>query len=94
MQEELSAEVEVLELLTVLQNVFEFDGRERHEINFIHHARFLDDSFTRRDEVPNIEPDSSEINVWLPVRELLGGSVPLYPAIDYPRILQDMGVPI
>lgn len=51
-REELGADVEVRELLEVVQNVYVFRGREKHEIAFIHCARFLDDAFLRLEELP------------------------------------------
>lgn len=88
MLEEFDAEVEVLELLDVVQNVFYFEGRPRHEIVFIHRARFIDDAFYRRGELPNIEPSSNEVSKWLPVAEVLNGHVPLFPISNYERWLK------
>jgi ADP-ribose pyrophosphatase YjhB (NUDIX family) len=88
MLEELGAEVEVQELLEVVQNHFTYEGRQRHEIVFIHRARFLDDAFIRRNELRNIEPGSIEVAKWLPIAEVLHGRVPLFPAMDYERWLK------
>jgi ADP-ribose pyrophosphatase YjhB (NUDIX family) len=43
-REELSAEVADIELLSVVENLFTFDGGEGHEITFIHDGRFEDAS--------------------------------------------------
>ena len=85
MQEELAADIEVLDRLEVVENVFTYEGRDYHEIVFIHHARFLDDAVTRRQDLRNLEADHEEIFRWLPVEDVLGGDVPLYPAADYRR---------
>jgi len=87
MREEFNAEVEVLELLDVIQNVFYFEGRPRHEIVFIHRGRFIDEAFHRRTELPNLEPASNEVSKWLPVSDVLNGHVPLFPISNYERWL-------
>jgi transposase/ADP-ribose pyrophosphatase YjhB (NUDIX family) len=79
MREELGADVEVGELLEVVQNVYVLRGRQKHEIAFIHRARFLDDAFLGKNELPNIEPGSDEVAKWLPIAEVLNGPVPLFP---------------
>jgi 8-oxo-dGTP pyrophosphatase MutT (NUDIX family) len=91
MREELATDVEVLQRLDVIQNVFSFEGKDLHEIVFIHRARFLDESFNRRDDLRNIEPDKDEPFVWLPVSEALNGQVPLYPGADYRHFLSLIG---
>ena len=91
MREEFGAEVEVLDLLDIVQNVFYFEGRQRHEIVFIHRTRFIDTAFLRRSELPNIEPGSNEISKWLPVAEVVTGHVPLFPLSNYERWLNPAG---
>ena len=83
MQEELAAEIEVLEHLETVENIFQYEGRDYHEIAFIHHARFLDDAITHREDLRNLEVDFEEIFRWLPIGNVLDGDRPLYPAADY-----------
>ena len=87
MREELGADIEVLARFEVIENIFTYEGRAYHEIVFIHHARFLDDAMTRREDLRNLEADNDEIFRWLPIEEVLDGGVPLYPAADYRRHL-------
>jgi ADP-ribose pyrophosphatase YjhB (NUDIX family) len=91
MQEELAAEVDVSDLLDVIQNVFTFEGRPHHEVIFVHRARFLDDSYNRREDLRNIEADKDEPFIWVPIEETLKGPVPLYPTTDYARLLAMIG---
>lgn len=85
MQEELAADIEVLERLEVVENIFQYKGRDYHEIAFIHHARFLDDAITHREDLYNLEADFEETFRWLPIGDVLDGELPLYPAADYRR---------
>ncbi len=87
MLEELAADIEVLERLEIVENIFQYEGRDYHEIVFIHHARFLDDAITRREDLRNLEAAHDEIFRWVPIEEVLGSDIPLYPAADYERHL-------
>ena len=87
MLEELAAEVEVLELLEVVQDVFDFEGKPCHEIAFVHNARFVDEAFHRRETLTNIEPHNGEVSRWIPIAEALYGPLPLFPAANYRRWL-------
>ncbi len=70
-----------------MQNRFTFEGEPHHEVIFIHHAWFEDESFNQRDDLRNIEPDKDEPFIWLPIEEVLDGPVPLFPAVDYRKLL-------
>jgi ADP-ribose pyrophosphatase YjhB (NUDIX family) len=94
MREELATEVEVTDLLDVVQNRFTFEGRPHHEVIFIHRARFLDESYNRREDLRNIEPDKDEPFLWVPIKDVLHGPVPLFPAVDYPELLKRVGVDV
>jgi ADP-ribose pyrophosphatase YjhB (NUDIX family) len=91
MQEELAADIEVLARLETVENIFQYEGRDHHEIVFIHHARFLDDAITRRNDLRNLEAKHDEIFRWFPVSDILDGDRPLYPAADYRRHLAVIG---
>lgn len=90
--EELGADIEVLAQLDVIQNRFTYEGRQYHEIIFIHNARFLDESFNRRDDLRNLEADYDERFLWVPVAQALNGDIPLFPTADYRGFLARIGV--
>lgn len=87
MMEELGAEIETVALMEVIENIFQYEGKPCHEINFIYHAEFKDRSFYDREQIPNIEPDRDEISHWTPIADVLEGRITLYPPADYARIL-------
>ncbi len=92
MLEELGADIEVLSQLGTVQNHFTYEGRRYHEIAFIHHARFLNDDFNRRNDLRNLESSHEEIFRWVPISEALNGPLPVYPAADYQRFISKIGV--
>lgn len=79
LQEELAAELTAVRQIAVLENLFTFDGRPRHEIVFLFAADLVDKSIYGRDEVGIVLDDGSRVH-WLPLGEVLSGKAILYPA--------------
>jgi len=79
MREELGAELEDVALLGVIENVFTHQGRPKHEIAFIYHARFADPSFYARDEIMGDEGGQPYPVQWMPLACFAPGGPPLYP---------------
>jgi 8-oxo-dGTP pyrophosphatase MutT (NUDIX family) len=75
--EELGAEIEVGEQLGVLENVFTWRDRPGHEIAFLYHARFADESFYEREEMKILDDPATAR--WVDVRHFQDGSKILYP---------------
>jgi ADP-ribose pyrophosphatase YjhB (NUDIX family) len=75
--EELGAEIEVGDQLGVLENVFTVRDRPGHEIAFLYHARFTDQSFYEREEMKILDDPASAR--WVDVRHFRDGSKILYP---------------
>lgn len=70
---------EAVRQIAVLENLFTFDGRPRHEIVFLFAADLVDKSIYGRDEVGIVLDDGSRVH-WLPLGEVLSGKAILYPA--------------
>ncbi|HEX7240445.1 MAG TPA: NUDIX hydrolase [Longimicrobiaceae bacterium] len=78
--EELGAAIEDPRLLGVLENLFEYAGRPRHEIVFVFDARFSDPSWYLRAELPVTEAGSGwEPARWVSVQALSSGPERLVP---------------
>ena len=80
-QEELNAEIENLQLLGVLENIFIYEGQQGHEIVFVFDAEFVDKSFYELHEVEGYE---QEANVkfkakWLSLDEIKRNNARLVP---------------
>ena len=78
MREELSKENTDLTLLAVLENIFEFDGGDDHEIVFVHDARFTDRSMYDRAEIGGMEGGKEFVAHWIDP-SAPENSWPLYP---------------
>ncbi len=78
--EEFGLHVEVLAPLGVVENLFEYEGRPRHEIVFEYVLRFAPGS-----EAADLEPlrtlkgETPQVGRWVPLAEALGGLYALKP---------------
>jgi ADP-ribose pyrophosphatase YjhB (NUDIX family) len=81
LREEFGLEVDGVELLGVLESIFEHRGKAGHEICFVYQA-FVDDEILERLDgvsVPDIPEGDVEVGRVLGLEALLGLEAPLYP---------------
>jgi ADP-ribose pyrophosphatase YjhB (NUDIX family) len=77
-REELSMEITDLRFLGVLENIFEFDGDDGHEIVFVYDARFADSSAYDQPELNGMEGEKPFAAHWIDPSDPANGW-PLYP---------------
>ena len=58
-QEELGVEIENLQLIGVLENIFIYEGQQGHEIVFVFDAEFTDKSLYKLDEIDGYEQEAN-----------------------------------
>ena len=58
-QEELGVEVNNLQLIGVLENIFIYEGQQGHEIVFVFDAEFTDKSLYKFDEIDSYEQEAN-----------------------------------
>jgi len=80
-REELGFEIENLCLITVIENIFTYEGSPRHEIVFVYDAEFVDKSLYGLKELTGYEHD---LNIqfkaeWLSLDEMQKRQVRLVP---------------
>jgi len=63
-QEELDQDIGSLELLGVLENTFEYEGKPGHEIVFVYDAEFKDASVYEKEALKMVEGDMEHVAVW------------------------------
>ncbi|MDZ7343929.1 MAG: NUDIX hydrolase [candidate division KSB1 bacterium] len=59
--EELSLQIDALELLGVLENIFVLEGQPKHEIVFVYDARFVDESVYAQNELHGREANGEPL---------------------------------
>ncbi len=77
-REEIGAEIQNLQYLGVLENIYTENGRRAHQIVFVYEARFPD---PRLYQVPLIRSQVDEFvfAVWKPIDEFRTGKAQVYP---------------
>lgn len=73
--EELRQHIVVERLLTVLENIFTFDGKPGHEIVFVYAARLANAQDEARDYFQRVDGSDAIIS-WVDVKEV---ALPIYP---------------
>ena len=66
-REELGAEVRDLKLLGVLENLFELEGRQQHEVVFVYDGQFEDQSLYEQAEMPLLDGGWRTGAIWRPL---------------------------
>jgi 8-oxo-dGTP pyrophosphatase MutT (NUDIX family) len=79
-QEEIGAELDEPNLLTIFENLFEFEGKESHEIVFVYEATFADPDLYDRETFVVTEETGTLPGVWRPLADFDMTTTPLYPA--------------
>ena len=85
-KEELLCEIENLKLLSVVENIFEFEDRTGHEIVFIYKGDLSNKDLYKNDKIRIVEPYKEFDAEWISISEILTGKIPLYPKTDYSGI--------
>ncbi len=80
MMEELGTEITGLKKIGVLENIFTYEGRPRHEIVFVFQADFTDRTLYDRDFATCTEDNGVQLPaMWKPISEFARGKAILYP---------------
>jgi len=78
MREELGADIHAPRLLGVLENIFEIEGQQRHEIIFVFDAEFADPALYDRGQLPVNEAACIAPARWMSL-DAFGDDLPIYP---------------
>lgn len=87
-KEELGSDVENLELLTVSENIFTYNGKNMHQIIFLYEADLSNKDLYNQDKIKVTEPHSEFDAEWVSVNDILSGKTTLYPSLDWSRYLR------
>lgn len=82
-KEELGCEVESLKLIDVIENIFTFNGEDRHQIVFLYTGDLSNQDLYKKDKIHIVEPYSEFDAEWVPIEDILDKKVILYPSLDW-----------
>lgn len=78
-KEELGAEMTAPQLLGIVENIFELEGKPGHEIVFVYDGRFVDASLYEKKSLDVVEGKRKFKAVWRSLGELRSSSTRLVP---------------
>lgn len=79
LREEIDADLDDVQLLSVIENLFDLEGKPRHEIVFVFSGRLADRHLYEVDAVPMSESAWGGYLRWEPLSRFECGELPLYP---------------
>lgn len=85
-KEELGCDVENLELITVAENAFTFNGEDRHQIIFLYKGDLSNKELYKQEKIHIIEPYSQFEAEWISIEDVLSGKIKLYPSLDWAKV--------
>ena len=78
--EEVEAELTQIEYIACLENIFEYNGKLKHEIIQLFRAQFVEERFYQLDEgFRFVEGDRVDQAIWIPIAQVLSGERRLVP---------------
>lgn len=88
-REELDSEIENLEFITVVENVFIYEKKPGHEICFIYKGDLTNKEVYQKKVIPIPGEDDFPAE-WVPISDILEGKVILYPEFDYHKLFSQL----
>lgn len=76
--EEVGVDTKNEELLSVIENVFQYNNETKHEITFLYRADFIDPDFYSKETIKNLDKEN-DVFEWIETASIKNGKTILYP---------------
>ncbi len=85
MKEEISAEITNVEYIMTIENIFEHNDAQGHEIVFLMRADLVDKNLYQQEKIVGDENGNRFYAYWIPIAECVNGERTLFPPqlVDY-----------
>lgn len=80
-KEELLCEIENLEFVKLIENIFIYNGEKGHQITFLYKGDLSNKDLYKQEKILVHDTKSFEAE-WLPLSDVITGKVKLYPEFD------------
>lgn len=80
-KEELLCEIENLEFIKLIENIFTYNGEQGHQITFLYKGDLSNKELYKQEKILVHDTKSFEAE-WLPLSDVKNGKVKLYPEFD------------
>ena len=87
-REELKCEIENLELVKIVENIYFYKGKPYHDVVFLYKGELSNKDLYQQEKIHIIEPYSEFDAEWISIDDVLSGKIILYPELDYSDILK------
>lgn len=78
--EEIGARIVQLRLLTVIENIFQYEGLTNHELVFVYDGEFESEESIGQKEIMGVEDDGAKFKArWIEKDLLIHSHTPIYP---------------
>jgi len=89
MKEELNSDLENLRFLTVIENIFTYEGEKGHEITFLYKGDLANEDIYEKKSIPI--PGEYEFPAeWVSVSDILEEKIILYPSFNYKKLFSKL----
>lgn len=90
-KEELDSNLENLKFITVVENVFTYEGEKGHEVVFLYNGDLTNKDIYNTEKVSILDHEEGWENAeWIPISDILENKVILYPSFDYKKIFSEL----
>jgi hypothetical protein len=83
----LQSDILDLKSISVIENIFTYQGKRGHEIDYLFSGRLSKSESTTQNHIPLNEPYGEFFAEWVPAVEIAKNKTPLYPPYDYKQLL-------
>lgn len=91
--EEISSGIDDLKLITIIENIFTYNGKPGHEIDYLYTGSLTRVDLYEQNPIPLQEEGDFQTAEWIPIEQISNGQIPLYPPFDYEELLQKSSKP-
>jgi|SRR3989338_3889909 len=89
MREELGCGVKKVKFLSVIENLFVYNGKKGHEIILVYEGKLADKSLYKKDSFTFLEGNREVAAVWFSKENVAKEGIPIFPVFDYFRKFYD-----
>lgn len=89
-KEELSCKIINLRFLKVVENIFNYEGKKRHEISFIFKGDLSDKGIYNKRGIHYIKNKEKFDAKWVPISNILEKKVRIYPTFNYQKLFSSI----
>ena len=89
-KEELGSNLENLKFITVIENIFTYEGERGHEVIFLYKGDLTNKDIYNTEKVPILDRREDWKDAeWIPISDILEKKTIFYPPFDYKKLFSE-----